>query len=87
MIGMTAKQLRDWVQRATRYEGLRLEMGSGVVLQYFPEAPYTGQEIYIEGNRQGYRGLWNSDYFYNDAEVNSFFDAMGGIVHVLEIIE
>lgn len=89
MIGMTAKQLRDCVQRDTLNDGLRLAMGNGVVLQYFPGVTPSLQEVYIEGRRLSSHGLWDLDYFFNcsDADVNSFFDAMGGIVHVLEILE
>lgn len=87
MMGMTAKQLRDCVQRDTLNEGLRLEMGNGVVLQYFPGLSTTLQELYIEGRRSHYNGLWDLDFFMGDDEVNNFFDVMGGIVHVLEILE
>ena len=87
MMGMTAKELRDCVQRDNFYEGLRLEMGSGVVLQYFPGLTTTLQEIYIEGRRIHYDGLWGLDFFMGDDEVDNFFDAMGGVVHVLEILE
>lgn len=88
MTGMTAKQLRDCVQRDERFnDGLRLEMGSGVVLQYFPGSNTSLQEIYIEGRRNHYNGLWDLDFFIGDGEVNNFFEVMGGIVHVLEILE
>lgn len=88
MIGMTARELRDCVQRDERFhEGLRLEMGSGVVLQYFPGANTSLQEIYIEGRRDHDNGLWDLDFFIGDGEVNNFFAVMGGIVHVLEILE
>ena len=88
MTGMTARELRDCVQRDGRFhEGLRLEMGNGVVLQYFPGLNTTLQELYIEGRRSHYNGLWDLDFFMGDDEVNNFFEVMGGIVHVLEILD
>lgn len=87
MTGMTAKELRNCVQRDTLNDGLRLAMGNGVVLQYFPSVAPSLQEVYIEGRRLSSHGLWDLDYFCSDAEVNNFFEVMGGIVHVLEILE
>ena len=86
MMGMTVKQLRDCVQRDNFYEGLRLEMGCGIVLQYFPNVMGSVQEVYIE-SWWSMDHLWGVDFFGSDDAVNDFFDAMGGIVHVLEILE
>lgn len=87
MTGMTAQELRDCVQFDPHNEGVRLEMGSGVVLQYFPGVTHTLQEIHIEGRQMYSSNLWELDYFCSDDEVNDFFDVMGGIAHVLGIIE
>ena len=90
MLGMTAQELREYVQVGLRNEAFRLQMGNGLVVQCRSNRLGAFHEVAIEASRphaDGTPELFRLTLMYGDDELNTFFATMGGIVHVLEILE
>ena len=86
MTGMTAQELREYVQVSLRNEAFRLQMGNGLVVQCRSNRLGAFHEVGIEASCP-HPDLFRLTLIYGDDELNTFFATMGGIVHVLEILE
>ena len=83
MTGMTVQDVNELIEVDWGWEQLRLEMGNGLVLWYsHAGSPHW---IAIEGPTDD--ETIGSLHVIEDSKVNWLFDAMGGIVNVLEITE
>ena len=90
MTGMTAQELREYVQVDSIHDGFRLEMANGLVVRCYSCTPGYFHEVYIESVHplaDGQPDLYRLSLLYGDDGINAFFATMGGIVNVLGIFE